>query len=620
MGNAFLSLVIGAALGTVVGNFIVMHLFCSGEVSFGISLLRFLPMALVYVAAISVILGKNAPLFNSMDMNEGNEKSFSLLKKIGAVPIKSIALIVLLQIVFLWIVIFIFGKFFGVPSNVRIFLYCACLSIGMTVGTLVYVMCDGFVTRTLLSRKITIYPGDLREDRQSSKICIIPVAVLIVSTVMTFSVTVLLFNNHGVDLMTVTSGEWGVALLVPGVFCILILCLAAVLKKNTSFLYHSIINQFNNLSTGKKDLRQRIHIGSVDELGSIAGMMNNFCGSLDESMKGIKADQQMLSISSTQLENNAQGMYTAIDRISAAIAEAREKAEAGVRLLSVDQSSAAIHKIARSIEALNSAITIQSKSVSQASAAIEQMVGNISSIGTVTGKMTDQFGTVNNAANEGISIQKNSSESVNQIVEQSNALQDANHIIAAISSQTNLLAMNAAIEAAHAGEAGRGFSVVADEIRKLAETASAESKKIKEELKQISKTIDGIVSGTESSAAAFGDVSTRVRETENLVHEVNSAISEQQQGAEQILEALRHMKEITAGVKNDSSLMQEHNNAMLGEIGLLQNQSRDISAGMDDITAEIRNINTEAGAVSKLAADTHETVEKIKRIVDSFEV
>ena len=618
-GSAFLALIFGTSFGALFGNFAVIYLFSSGEIPFLSMLSSFALPALIYLTAISTLLGVNTPLFNSKDFSGGGEKAFSLLKKIGAVPIKSIAYIVLMQAVFVWITIYVFGKSLGVDPDIKIFLYLACLSAGMTMGMLFYIICDGLVARTLLSNSITVYPRDLLENRQSLKACIVPAAVLIASVVFTFSVTVLILDKNGIDITTEERSGWIAFVLVITSFSILVIILALNLKKNSSLLYSSIITQLQNLSSGKKDLRQRVNIASVDELGSIAGMINSFCENFAQSMREIKSDQQKLFASSRDLENNAQRMYAAIDRIAAAIARAQEKAEAGVQMLSADQSSAAIHKITQNIESLNGLISAQSKSVSQASAAIEEMVGNISSIGKVTGKMADHFGTVNNAANEGIAIQKSSTDSVDHIVEQSQTLKAANRIIATISSQTNLLAMNAAIEAAHAGTAGRGFSVVADEIRKLAITASAESKKISEELKQISSTIDGIVKGTESSSAAFSAVSARAAETENLVFEVDNAIKEQQTGADQILDALKHMNEITAEVKTDSRVMQENNNAMLGEIGLLQDQSKDISKGMDNIASEINIISNEAGEVSRLAKDTHITVEKIKGIVDSFE-
>ena len=574
--------------------------------------------ALVYFVVTSALLGKNAKLFSSPHFTAGDERFLKLLKKLGAVPIKSIAFFVLLQAVFLWFIVFLLGESLGVHPAMRSFLYGACLAIGMLVGTFVYVVSDGLVSSALLAHNISSYPADLRENRQSLKACIIPMAVAILSVVFAFSIAILSLIKSGIDVTSMGQGGLAVSMVIISVFLVIVAILSITLKRNTSTLYHSIIAQLENLSSGKKDLTKRISITSVDELGSIAGMINIFSENIASGMKEISMDQQKLLDSSGQLDDNAHGMNTAIDHISNAIDQAHEKAN--TQMMSVDQASAAIHQIAQSIDSLNSSITTQSESVSQASSAVEEMVGNIASIGKVTEKMADHFKNVNKAANEGLSIQKESSDQVQRVVEQSETLKAANRIIADISSKTNLLAMNAAIEAAHAGDAGRGFSVVADEIRKLAETASAESKKIGAELKQISTTINGIVKGAESSATAFNTVSVRVNETENLVYDVNNAIKEQHQGAEQILGALKRMNEITIEVKTGSNEMQNGNNTMLNEISLLQNQSKDISSVMENITKEINTINKGAEAVSKLAAGTHTTVERIKDIVNDFEV
>ena len=619
-GATFFAVIFTMAVGAVFGNFTILFLFNSSGLSFGVLLSRFLPMGISYIIMISIVLGINTPLFNATEFGQGDEQASKLLKKIGAVPIKSIAVIVVLQAAYLFVTIFIFGYLFVITPGMKGFLYSACLAVGMTIGTLVYIVCDGLVAKKLLSHNVTVYPKDLREGRQGLKACIIPMAVCMVSLLFSFSVTVLSLYIKGLNIVTAGAGAWSIAVLVMAGFFVFILILAVTFKKNTNFLYNSIVQQLENLSSGKKNLKQRINIASVDELGTIGGMMNSFCDNIAEGMRDIKGNNEKLSSSSGQLENNAQSMYRTIDRVSTAISEAHEKAEAAAKMLSVDESSAAIHKIAQNIEALDGSITSQASSLTQASAAIEEMVSNIASISKVTGKMADHFETVGTAANEGISIQKGSIESVDKIVAQSQALQAANRIIATISSQTNLLAMNAAIEAAHAGEAGRGFSVVADEIRKLAVMASSESKNISEELKQISKTIDGIVKGTESSSGAFSAVNKRVLETESLIQEVNRAIKEQQLGTEQILEALRHISEISAEVKSGSNMMKNYNNAMLGEIGLLQTQSTDISSGMDKIAMEMTKINSRAGEVSKLAEHANIAVKEIKTIADGFEV
>jgi methyl-accepting chemotaxis protein len=256
----------------------------------------------------------------------------------------------------------------------------------------------------------------------------------------------------------------------------------------------------------------------------------------------------------------------------------------------------------------------------QASAAVEEMIGNISSIGSVTQKMATQFETVGEAAAEGTRIQKESTERIREIVVQSQSLQEANKIISTIAAQTNLLAMNAAIEAAHAGEAGRGFSVVADEIRKLAENSSSESQKIRAELNQIIQTISRIVSDSEASGSAFAEVSRRVSETEKLVTEVNNAILEQKTGAGQVMESLRVMNEITAKVSGGSREMSQGSEAMLQEMGILQGSASEIETNMEEMSSSINNINSGAQEVSGLAGNTRSSIQKISDIASGFEV
>ncbi|MDR0313240.1 MAG: methyl-accepting chemotaxis protein, partial [Treponema sp.] len=391
----FLVLVIGTSILSALGSFVVLYLFGGGGISLGSLAMGFSLPALVYVAIISVVLGRNAPLFTSPDFKAEGEKRKKHLQKVGAVPIQSIAIIVVMQALFLVIIIYLMGNSFMLVENMRGFLFGACLAAGMAMGTFVYVVSDGLVSSALMSIKIVHYPKELREDRQSLKICIVPVAVAILSVVFTFSIAVLSLNKEGVDISTLRKGGWGVTMGVLAVFFVFVTVLAACLKNNAHSLFHSVITQMENLSEGKKDLRKRIHITSVDELGTIAGMMNTFCKNMALSILGIKVDEQKLYISSKELAANAEEMNVSIERITSEITQSREKASA--QMTSVDQASDAIHKIAKSIETLDKSITIQSESVSQASASVEEMVGNNASIGRVIEKMTEHFKTVNKA-------------------------------------------------------------------------------------------------------------------------------------------------------------------------------------------------------------------------------
>jgi methyl-accepting chemotaxis protein len=613
----FFVIIFVSAVLTIAVNFLFLLLFRGPPAVSGQFLLRVGLPAVVYILLTGFLLGRNAAFFDPSCFAVQGEDYEHALEKLGSTPVKMIAFGVLLDLVFLGL-IFIQGEKAGIQREIKGPLFFAALSSGMMISTFVYVLVDSLVCKTLISCNINAYPRNLRESRQGLKLLIIPVAVALLSVLFVFSIILLAIHGAGIPLSEISARAWRSVFILIGIFFVSVVLLASILKKNIGLVFNSIIVQLENLSSARKDLAKRISICSVDELGTIAGMVNSFCDNIGNGMKEIKNGQHKLSASSVELEQNAADMASSISQISGGVEQVRAKVQN--QLLSVSESSAAVQEIARNIESLDSSISKQSSSVSEASAAVEEMVGNIKSIGVMVGKMLEHFKTVSDAASEGGVIQKESGEKVQEIVDESKALQEANKIIATIAAQTNLLAMNAAIEAAHAGEAGRGFSVVADEIRKLAENSSRESQKISTELKQITKTIDSIVSGSRASEQAFAQVSLRIDETERLVSELNSAIQEQQKGAGQVLGSLRTMNDITTEVKTGSKEMNAGNATMLQEMNKLQSDSREISGSVDEMVQSVAHVNENAGQVSTLAANAQSAIENITVIVDSFEV
>jgi methyl-accepting chemotaxis protein len=606
-------------IGNIVNALVVfalLFLFRDASLDPAALLLRAGLPGLGFIVLATLIPGAGARVFGSGFFAVSGEAYRGALKKIGVVPLKMIVLLTVLENLLL-AGLFIQGPAVGILPGMGS-LYLVCLSLGLLVGTFVYVLTDRLVSKTLIANTLTAYPRDLREGRQSVKMLIIPVVVSVISVIYSLSVFMLIVTRAGGSLPDMAAKDWFTMAALILFLMLIISSLALTLKKSTSSLFDAVIAQLENLSSAKKDLTRRISICSVDEVGTIAGMVNSFCENMGTGMKDIKAGQGDLSASGRTLEENAAGMASSLERFSGAVEQIRLKTEE--QMHSVTESSAAVQQIAKNIESLDNSISTQAASMSQASAAVEEMIGNIGSIGGMTEKMAVQFKTVGDAATAGGAIQQESGAKINEIVEQSQALQEANRIIATIAAQTNLLAMNAAIEAAHAGDAGRGFSVVADEIRKLAETSSGESQKISAKLKQIVETINYIVKNAKASEQSFTQVSDRVSETGKLVQEVDNAIREQREGAGQVMEALKVMNDVTAQVSTGSREMSAGNESMLKETSSLQTQTREIAGSVSQMAGEINSVNNGARKISQLALTNQEAIASISKIVDSFEV
>jgi methyl-accepting chemotaxis protein len=148
------------------------------------------------------------------------------------------------------------------------------------------------------------------------------------------------------------------------------------------------------------------------------------------------------------------------------------------------------------------------------------------------------------------------------IAKESESLLEINSVMQNIASQTNLLSMNAAIEAAHAGDSGRGFAVVAAEIRKLAESSGAQSKTIGAVLKTIKSSIDKITKSTETVLNRFEQIDGGIKTVADQERSVLNAMEEQRQGSTQILQAIGEVSNITQRVKTDAKKMIEKHQAV----------------------------------------------------------
>ena len=277
-----------------------------------------------------------------------------------------------------------------------------------------------------------------------------------------------------------------------------------------------------------------------------------------------------------------------------------------------------LQRIAQSIEALDKNIETQSSSVIGSVTTIEQMVGNIQAVtDTVKGTFTS-IKHLNTAADAGNTAVSNAHDIVKNISEQSEGLLEASNVIQHIASQTNLLAMNAAIEAAHAGDVGKGFAVVADEIRKLAEESSAQGKVITTVLKTLKTKIEELNSVAESTAVQFAEIMRQLSTVNNGSSTIMESMTTQNDGNTQVMEAIKEISSITAEVKNGSFEILRGNTEVGKEIAKLVGISQNIDTTMHSVNSGTEQIQDIIGQVTDNSAKNRQAALNVMKYLEQL--
>ncbi len=403
------------------------------------------------------------------------------------------------------------------------------------------------------------------------------------------------------------------------------LIIAIILVVLEDLIIKTILDKFNDikknvddLNTGDKDLTKRITIYHNNQISEVKRSVNTFVNTVHETVRDIGSANDNLKSAFDNVKTQLDETKNQMDNISNEIQNAATTLEAEDK--SVTDTSELVSKISSNINTLNQMIDSQVEAITQASAGIEQMIGNIQSITNSIDKMAGEFTELNAATAEGIEKNRIVNELLNSVLAQSKSLQDTNMVIANISSQTNLLSMNAMIESAHAGEAGKGFAVVAEEIRKLADTSATQTKSIGENLKLIAENIRKVVESADLSKASFEVVSDKSNNTSELVYSIKKATEEQSEGSKHLLETLSKMNNISVSVQRSSKKIGDRANSVLDAIEGLKESSKNMSNNFQQIVTTTENTQKTTSNLNQLTEEMNKAVTEISERIDEFKV
>lgn len=459
--------------------------------------------------------------------------------------------------------------------------------------------------------------GDKRNHYFSNKILLICAVTLIYMGVNAYSTGYGLLYGDNVTSTTNVMKEF----ISNGVICIILnfiecMGLVVIVCIEMKQRLKSITQVISELEQSG-DLSRRINISINDDIGGLTSSLNSLTDKLSSTINSLKDETNNVANSAQILNQSSSRSIDALDSMKSAVLsiEAEEKKTNEIINLTYND----IESLRNSAKLVEEQVVNQSQAMERASASVEETAQNLVSISDTTKKADAITEDLKTTSQNGVNAIQTAEEAISLIQQSSEEVVHTVAMIQQIASQTNLLAMNAAIEAAHAGESGKGFAVVADEVRSLAATTSKNVQTVSKSMKEMEEKIENGVNAMLDAKNAFSSIDSGVAQTADIVRLIAQSVEEQRIGTSETLAATQEVVQAIESIKELAVSQRQHTDNVYENTKNIVTSSNAISESLVQTTAVSDNLNSILNDVNNCVSENTNSVEKMKSHIDGFQ-